>query len=94
MLNYKAYIHHKQNENDKTRLLALVKSDTENSVAQRNDLEIENYPIIYLEVTLQNGKKLIVGAVYRQWGKAQQEEMNELTKSIDNAGDENKEMII
>ena len=94
MLNYKAFIHHKQNENDKTRLLALVKSDIENSVTQRNNLEIENYPIIYLEVTLQNGKKLIVGAVYRQWGKNQQEEMNELTKSIDNAGDENKEMVI
>ena len=37
---------------------------------------------------------MIVGAVYRQWGKTQQEEMNELTKSIDNAGDENKELII
>ena len=67
-LDFKTYIHSKENENDKTRLAALVGPDIINNVVQRVDLQIPNYPSICLEVTV-DGRHLICSAVYREWGK-------------------------
>ena len=92
-LDFKTYIHSKENENDKTRLAALVGPDIINNVVQRVDLQIPNYPSICLEVTV-DGRHLICSAVYRQWGKNQLSEMNGIIDSIDRVGEENKQHVV
>ena len=68
ILNYKKYIHDKINEDDKTILVALLRSDLAANVVQRHDLQVK-YPIIYLELSQHaNGSIIILCGIYRQWG--------------------------
>ena len=57
MLNYNALIHQKTNENNKTRIIALINDEISKDIIQRSDLEIEDYPIISIEINLKNNKK-------------------------------------
>lgn len=47
-----------------------------------------------MEYIVPNGKNILIGGFYRQWGENQNMEMSEITSSIDKSGDEEKHIVI
>ena len=93
ILNYTIIIHNKTSENYKMRLIALVSEDIYNDIAIRRDLDIENYPVISLELTVKNQKKIVISGIYRTWSKSQKNDLDEICSVFDTIGDEDKLFI-
>ena len=53
-----------------------MKDELWNDVSIRRDLDIQNFPIISIEISIKNQKNLVVTGVYRTWSKDQENELN------------------
>ena len=49
ILDYETVIHKKNNDSDKTRIIALVKDSVSDRTKIRSDVMIENYPDIWIQ---------------------------------------------
>ena len=57
ILNFTTFVHKKSSDSKKTRLIALVSEKICNNTIERVDLQICDYPVITLEISMENKKK-------------------------------------
>jgi hypothetical protein len=73
----------------KVRLMTLVKNSLADAITVRLDLMSEDFPSVWIEV-----QGLLVGSVYREWGKLQNVKLEVLLDQIQAASSSNKNVIV
>jgi hypothetical protein len=73
----------------KVRLLTLVKNSVANDITVRLDLMSEDFPSVWIEV-----QGLLVGSIYREWGKLQDSKLEILLGQIQAASSSKKDVIV
>ena len=97
---FKTWIPIRKDDSDKTRIIMLTKLDKP-KMKIREDLMSSNFPSIWIEEEIENGKNIIIGGFYREWsidGTISSENQTKAIKifatQMEAATKENKSVII
>jgi hypothetical protein len=73
----------------KVRLMTLVKNSLANAITVRHDLMSEEFPSVWIEF-----QGLLIGSVYREWGKLQDSKLEILLGQLQAASSSKKDAIV
>jgi hypothetical protein len=79
----------RSSSNQKVRLMTPVKNSLADAITVRLDLMSEDFPSVWIEV-----QGLMVGSVYKEWGKLQDVKLDVLLDQIQAASSSNKNVIV
>jgi hypothetical protein len=90
-----------KDDNEKTRLVLLIRVKTAHSTKVRSELMSPNFPSIWLEYCNKGGMSVLIFGFYREWSRngnklTEEEQVNRieiLTEQRESAANENKDVI-